>query len=863
MVGENQTGPRKTRRWVLIADRVADRVISIGGMLVIGAVLGIMVFLVYEVAPLFKGGVVESRSDYRWESRGTPILGLAIDDHKTIAVSIAKDGALSAWRPPTGVPLKIPSFDFKGKTVTAFSQALDPSKMAFGFSDGTAQLGRIDFRTEIFPEDQIPANLQKIDETLSTDGSAIYSRVPGKQVRKTYVELDLSEETPVSESSSPIVALNYRVADFGERPKEVLVATDDKGGASLNIVESKVNLFTRKTTKHVSKVPLPPLPPDAAVKYALATDMGDEVYFVESSGRAYRYNTRDPDRPTRAETTNLLPPGVELTALGFLLGDRSLVVGGSDGSVGIYFSLEKKDATSTDGYSLVRTREFPPHRYAVTGFSANQRGKSFATTDASGEIWLRHGTSQKTLLNLDANDNVPKQTLILAPRLNGLLALGQDGRASFWDFSVPHPETSLRTLFGKVWYEGYPGPTYTWQSTGATDAFEPKVSLVPLIFGTIKATFYSLLFAIPVALLAAIYTSEFLPGTVRSTVKPLMEVMASLPSVILGFVAALVLAPIVETWVAAILLAFVALPVSLIFAAFLWQLLPPRFALRLQGAVKHVLMIGVVGASLYVSYLSGPMFEGFFFGGNFMKWLNGGMGPAAPFTALLLLPVVAMIVSMKAASLFGGKLDEYISGLPMPYSALLDLIRWLGVAAITVALSYVVAVCLEYVGLDPRGSVVGTYVQRNTLIVGFAMGFAVIPIIYTLAEDALNSVPDHLRSASLACGATPWQTARWIVLPTAISGVFSAIMIGMGRAVGETMIVVMAAGNTPIMDWNIFEGLRALSANIAVEMPEAPKDGTLYRTLFLTALVLFSMTFVINTVAELVRLRFRKRTMQL
>jgi len=147
--------------------------------------------------------------------------------------------------------------------------------------------------------------------------------------------------------------------------------------------------------------------------------------------------------------------------------------------------------------------------------------------------------------------------------------------------------------------------------------------------------------------------------------------------------------------------------------------------------------------------------------------------------------------------------------------------------------------------------------------VGFAMGFAVIPLIYTLAEDALNSVPEHLRAASLACGATPWQTALWVVLPTAISGVFSAVMIGMGRAVGETMIVVMAAGNTPIIDWNIFNGLRALSATIAVELPEAVKDGTLYRVLFLAGLVLFAVTFVINTLAEVVRQRFRKRAKQL
>ena len=151
-----------------------------------------------------------------------------------------------------------------------------------------------------------------------------------------------------------------------------------------------------------------------------------------------------------------------------------------------------------------------------------------------------------------------------------------------------------------------------------------------------------------------------------------------------------------------------------------------------------------------------------------------------------------------------------------------------------------------------------TYDQRNSLVVGFAMGFAVIPIIFTIAEDSLSNVPQHLRAGSLALGATPWQTAIRVILPTASPGIFSAIMIGFGRAVGETMIVLMATGNTPVMDWSIFNGFRALSANIAVELPEAPEGGTLYRVLFLAALLLFVMTFLVNTVAELVRLRLRQ-----
>jgi phosphate transport system permease protein len=152
-----------------------------------------------------------------------------------------------------------------------------------------------------------------------------------------------------------------------------------------------------------------------------------------------------------------------------------------------------------------------------------------------------------------------------------------------------------------------------------------------------------------------------------------------------------------------------------------------------------------------------------------------------------------------------------------------------------------------------------TYDQRNSLVVGFAMGFAVIPIIFTISEDALSSVPAHLTAGSLALGATRWQTATRVVLPTASPGIFSAAMIGFGRAVGETMIVLMATGNTPVMDLSAFVGMRTLSANIAVEIPEAPHLGTLYRILFFSGLLLFVFTFLVNTLAEIIRQRLRKR----
>jgi phosphate transport system permease protein len=191
------------------------------------------------------------------------------------------------------------------------------------------------------------------------------------------------------------------------------------------------------------------------------------------------------------------------------------------------------------------------------------------------------------------------------------------------------------------------------------------------------------------------------------------------------------------------------------------------------------------------------------------------------------------------------------------------LLKFVVGVAFTIALAWLVAAALDALKLDPRGAIIGTYVQRNALVVGFAMGFAIIPLIYTIADDALSTVPEHLRSASLGAGATPWQTAVRIVVPTAASGLFSALMIGLGRAVGETMIVLMAAGNTPIMDWNIFQGFETLSMAIATELPEAAKNSTHYRTLFLAALTLFAVTFVVNTVAEIVRQRFRRRAYEL
>src|SRR5262249_7553262 len=129
------------------------------------------------------------------------------------------------------------------------------------------------------------------------------------------------------------------------------------------------------------------------------------------------------------------------------------------------------------------------------------------------------------------------------------------------------------------------------------------------------------------------------------------------------------------------------------------------------------------------------------------------------------------------------------AGWDRPATAAADFGKFLAASLATALAAFLLGAFLNAVGLDPRGHLVGSYVQRNALVGGFMMGFAIIPLIYTIAEDALSAVPEHLRSASLGCGATLWQTADRVIIPTAMSGLFSAVMIGLGRAVGETMIV--------------------------------------------------------------------------
>jgi phosphate transport system permease protein len=515
-------------------------------------------------------------------------------------------------------------------------------------------------------------------------------------------------------------------------------------------------------------------------------------------------------------------------------------------------------------FKLVMAHDLRPGDAAVTCVGGSERSRMIAVGYENGDIRVYHVTADHLVLETTMDPPEGITQVIITPKDNGLIA-AEPGKVVCWDFDPKHPEATWASLFLPVWYEGYSEPIHMWQSSFAGVSSEMKLGLYPLIFGTIKATFYSMLFGAPLALLAAIYTSEFVHPVVRSKVKPTIEVMASLPSVVLGFLAALVFAPIVETIVPAVLSAMVVMPVTLLIGSLLWQLLPRYVELVLNRyGMRLVFIFLALGVGTTLSILVGPVTEELFFAGNIMRWFDDRtVGNGAGAWMFLLLPASALVTTF----LFGTYVNPWLRQNAASWSriqfGLINFAKFAFAFTFAFALAYGVSWLLTAVGWDPRGSYVSTYEQRNALVVGFAMGFAIIPIIYTIAEDALSTVPKHLRSASLGAGATPWQTATRVVIPTAMSGLFSALMVGLGRAVGETMIVLMAAGNTPVMDWNIFNGFRTLSANIAVELPEAVRGSTHYRTLFLAALTLFVMTFIVNTIAERVRLRFRRRAYQL
>jgi phosphate transport system permease protein len=513
-----------------------------------------------------------------------------------------------------------------------------------------------------------------------------------------------------------------------------------------------------------------PYPPQAT-SLALTQEY---LYVGTSAGEVWVYKLSEEAPPVLQETVRLYPDPAPITAMTPLLGRFALAIGDARGRVCVAFPVPRPD-----GWRFVRVRDFRPQDGAVRAVVPAQLTRAFLTLTDRGAIAWHHSTAGTTRLEV-RRPGTAWSYGVVARDLGSVLLVDAVGRGHAYDLRDPHPEVSLRALFGRVWYEGYDRPQFIWQSSSGTQTFEPKYSLVPLIFGTLKGTFYALVFAVPLALLGALYMGQFMHPTVRAQLKPLVELMAGLPSIVLGFVAGLWLAPRAETWFPALLVWHGAFLVGGLTSPLVWRLWPWKPQERIQRDWLQLVLVALWLVALFWICLAGNRaFEQVLFGGNYHQWFQQRFG-------------------------------------------------W-------------------------------TYEQRNALVVGFAMGYTVVPIIFSIAEEAIAAVPRDWIAGALALGATPWQTLRSIVIPASLSGIVSAVMVGFGRAVGETMIVLMATGNTPVLDPSPFTGFRTISANLAVELPEAAVGDTHYRVLFLAALLLFGFTIAVNTVAELLRERVRRR----
>jgi phosphate transport system permease protein len=712
---------------------------------IIVAILGILVFIVAEVRPLLSTPKVTVAR--RLDVPGARLGAVLTDEHRAAVAALSEDGRVLVLDPASGKTLQ--SVDVLAGAAaepaaprpTLTGPAVQPEShlLTAATSDGRVLVVPVKFDIAFSEQGQRST-------TAQVGPAALIAVDPqGGAVQRYAAQLDEDGNTTVA-------------AELGGGKLAVV----RRGTEENAITGEKTESITRQETALPS--PLTALVLDAAQK---------NLYGGTADGEILRWPLQD---GTPGEVATVSAGTSPITALTTLIGGRSLIVGQQDGSLSVWLQVRQAD----DSFRLTRVRDFPRHPGAIRALAPSPRDKGFLAAD-DRRLGLYYSTSHRTLWE-GASPLASPASLFYAPKADGAVVAAGTQIANL-DVFNPHPEVSWQTLFGKVWYEGYDHPDYVWQSSGASNDVEPKLSLTPLLAGTLKGTIYSLLLAIPLGVFGAMYASQFMHPAYKRYVKPLIEIMASLPSVVLGFLAGLWLAPRLEKAMPALLLMAFVLPLLVLLAGFGWRALPRAFRNRFFMGTEALLFVIVLALGIWLCVGLSKPFEGLAFGGDFQSWLLSATG--------------------------------------LPFD------------------------------------------QRNAVVVGLAMGFAVIPIIFAIAEDAFSNVPGNLVAGSLALGADRWQTVTRVVLPTASPGIFSAIMIGFGRAIGETMIVLMATGNTPIMDWNPFNGFRTLSANIAVEIPEAPHGATLYRMLFLAGLLLFAITFLVNTAAELVRQRLRERFQQL
>ncbi|MBF0471547.1 MAG: ABC transporter permease subunit [Gammaproteobacteria bacterium] len=728
---------RQTRR--SRKDLFARYGITMGGIGIIVAILTIFFYLAYVVIPLFETPHSSRVATYAVDDIGE-ILFLGIDEQSEYATLVDDRAQLVYFRAGNGDVIQRTDLSHHGELVAVSVSNFERGLIALGYANGKALVLRAGFKVTYTGTRQI----------------------------KPLVEYPFGEQ-PLAIGDSDIVLKNMAMRSDSESVTIAVTTAEGQVEVAQWVKESSF-LDMDDVTLTRSNVTL-----SGAIKadHVLIDPSQRHLYLAASDGNFEQYLINDIQSIERIERKKIVGDDTQLQLIQFLIGGTSLMVGDSRGNLSQWFNVRGENGEE----SLQQVRSFGHNGVSLTAYASELRRKGMVTGDRLGNVSILHSTAERELLTIPVSQSAITN-IANAPRSDTFIAVDEEEQFHFYHVTNEHPEISFSSLWSEVHYEGFSEPDYIWQSSAANNDFEPKMSLVPLAFGTFKAAFYAMLVAVPLSILGAIYTAYFMSAPMRKLVKPTIEIMEALPTVIIGFLAGLWLAPEIELHLPGVFSLLIVMPLTIFAASYGWWRAPSAWRQRIPDGWEAALLIPVVVFAIWFSMAISMPLERLFFGGDMRLWLNS-------------------------------------------------------------------------IGVD--------FDQRNSIIIGLAMGFAVIPTIFSIAEDAVFSVPKHLTFGSLALGATPWQTMIRVVILTASPGIFSAVMIGLGRAVGETMIVLMATGNTPIMDFNIFEGMRTLAANIAVEMPESEVNSTHYRVLFLTALVLLMFTFFFNTIAEIIRHRLRKK----
>ncbi len=745
-----------------IKDRFANVTIAFGGVFVIAAIALIFFYLLFESWPLFRQAEFAPARHY---AAVAPARWVDVDEYNETGVRLTDAGEIQYFRVSDGAVTGSRSLNLPAGVTVASVQhsAVLQGLVGVGLSNGQLLVVKPDYTVDHQGEHPVvtPGVVFPFGETP----------LPVDDGGKPLTEFALRDDEDKLEVLA--VANNQLLwEEFGEAK----AAGAEGGGFSTGGLTDETDDSAGDQSRIFARNKTTALPVDAGMIEHVVIGQGARWAYALTRDDKVAVFKMGEDGPKLYQQAALDLKDAHVTSVAALQGEISLLVGDSGGQISQWF-LVRDPNSAEDKFSLQRIRSFRLGDAPVTAITPELKRKGFAAGDAKGRVGYFYTTSERTIGIRQAAKGAIS-VLAISPRSTGVYVQSADG-AGFWSLDSEHPDISFTSLWGKVWYESYPEPTYTWQSSSGNADFESKLSLVPLTFGTLKAAFFAMLLAAPLAICGAMYTAVFMSPGLRTKVKPAVELMQALPTVILGFLAGLWLAPLVEANLPGIFSLLLITPIIILVCGFIWVQIPLEKRNRIPDGWAPVLLVLPILLGGWLAMANSQAMELSFFGGDMRHWLSDAVGL---------------------------KFD-----------------------------------------------------QRNALIVGLVMGFAVIAPIFSIAEDALFAVPRHLTNGSLALGATQWQTLVRVVLPTASPGIFSALMIGFGRAVGETMIVLMATGNTAVMNWNIFEGMRTLSANVAVEMAEAEVGSTHFRVLFLSALVLFVLTFVLNTVAEIVRTRLRKK----